>query len=51
MEGQRYMRLITFRRSGEGVPTTVWFARMEGKVYVFTGANSGKASASATTGA
>ena len=44
LEDQRYMRLITFRRSGEGVSTTVWFAPlMEGKVYVFTAANSGKA--------
>ena len=37
------MRLTTFRRSGEGVPTTVWFALVEGRAYVFTAANSGKA--------
>ena len=27
----------------EAVPTTVWFALVDGKAYVFTGANSGKA--------
>lgn len=43
LEGQRYVRLTTFRRSGEAVPTTVWFAIVEDKAYVFTSANSGKA--------
>ena len=43
LEGQRYVRLTTFRRSGKAVPTTVWFALVEDKAYVFTGANSGKA--------
>jgi uncharacterized protein len=43
LEGQRYMRLTTFRRSGEAVPTTVWSAPVDGRLYVFTGANSGKA--------
>ncbi|CAA9440836.1 hypothetical protein AVDCRST_MAG82-2873 [uncultured Rubrobacteraceae bacterium] len=43
LEGHRYMRLTTFRRSGEAVPTTVWFALVEGRAYVFTSANSGKA--------
>jgi PPOX class probable F420-dependent enzyme len=43
LEGHRYIRLTTFRRSGIGVPTTVWFALVEGKLYVFTSANSGKA--------
>ena len=43
LEGQRFVSLTTFRRSGEGVPTTVWFALVEGKAYVFTAANSGKA--------
>ena len=43
LEGQRFVSLTTFRRSGEGVPTTVWFALVEGRAYVFTAANSGKA--------
>ncbi len=43
LEGHRYVRLTTFRRSGEGVPTTVWFALVDDKAYVFTGMNSGKA--------
>jgi uncharacterized protein len=43
LEGQRYIRLTTFRRSGEAVPTTVWFAPVDGRLYVFTSANSGKA--------
>jgi PPOX class probable F420-dependent enzyme len=37
------MRLTTFRRNGAGVPTTVWFALVYDKAYVFTGLNSGKA--------
>ena len=43
LEGHRYMRLTTFRRSGKAVPTTVWFALVDGRAYVFTSANSGKA--------
>ena len=43
LEGQRFMRLTTFRRSGEAVPTTVWFAPVDRRLYVFTSANSGKA--------
>ncbi|HET7272290.1 MAG TPA: PPOX class F420-dependent oxidoreductase [Rubrobacter sp.] len=43
LEGHRYVRMTTFRRSGEGVPTTVWFALVGGRAYVFTSANSGKA--------
>ena len=43
LEGHRYIRLTSFRRSGKAVPTTVWFALVDGKAYVFTSANSGKA--------
>lgn len=43
LEGHRYIRLTTFRRSGEAVPTTVWFALVGERAYVFTSANSGKA--------
>ncbi|HET8533196.1 MAG TPA: PPOX class F420-dependent oxidoreductase [Methylomirabilota bacterium] len=38
----RYMALATFRRSGAQVRTPVWFAAMDGKVYVFTAGESGK---------
>lgn len=43
LEGYRYVRMVTYRRNGEGVPTTVWFALVDGRAYVFTGAQTGKA--------
>jgi PPOX class probable F420-dependent enzyme len=46
LEGHRYARLTTYRKSGEPVPVTVWFAVVgipENRVYVFTDARSGKA--------
>jgi len=43
LEGHRYIRLTTFRRSGVAVSTTVWFAQVGERAYVFTSANSGKA--------
>lgn len=42
LENHRYANLTTYRRSGEGVPTPVWFALVEGSAYVFTGLGSGK---------
>jgi len=39
----RYISLETYRRSGVGVPTTVWVVANAGFVYVRTGARSGKA--------
>jgi PPOX class probable F420-dependent enzyme len=38
----RYMALATFRRSGAEVRTPVWFAAVDGKLYVFTAGDSGK---------
>ena len=38
-----YINLSTFRKSGARVPTPVWFVELEGKLYVFTGAQTGKA--------
>jgi hypothetical protein len=38
-----YINLTTFRKIGQEVPTPVWFAEMDGKLYVFTGAQTGKA--------
>jgi len=43
LEGERYVRLSTFRKSGEAVPTPVWFARVGDSLYVVTGRNTGKA--------
>jgi uncharacterized protein len=43
LEGYRYVRMVTYRRSGEAVPTTVWFALVDGRAYVFTGKHTGKA--------
>jgi hypothetical protein len=42
LDRQRYISLVTFRRSGEAVKTPVWFAKHGGKFYVFTAAGSGK---------
>lgn len=41
--GAKYVSLETFRRSGEGVRTPVWFVGEGGCIYVVTGADSGKA--------
>jgi uncharacterized protein len=43
LEGHRNFRLTSFRKSGKAVPRTVWFALVDGKAYVFTSADSGKA--------
>ena len=43
LEGYRYVRMLTYRKSGEAVPTTVWFALVDGRAYVFTGGQTGKA--------
>jgi len=42
-DGQKYLNLETFRRSGEGVRTPLWFAAVpDGTLYVYTPAKSGK---------
>jgi PPOX class probable F420-dependent enzyme len=38
----RYINLATFRRNGAQVKTPVWFAMSDGRLYVFTGGDSGK---------
>lgn len=40
---QKYLNLETYRRNGNGVRTPVWFVEHDGKLYVRTGASSGKA--------
>ena len=43
LEGARYVLLTTYRRDGRAVPTPVGPLLRDGKVYVYTPANSGKA--------
>ncbi len=43
LDGHEFMNLTTFRKSGQPVVTTVWFAAHDGKVYVTTQGGSGKA--------
>ncbi len=40
--GHQYLNLETFRRSGIGVRTPVWFAEDQGHLFVRTQADSGK---------
>ncbi|MDQ3387713.1 MAG: PPOX class F420-dependent oxidoreductase [Actinomycetota bacterium] len=40
---EKYMSLETFRKSGEGVKTPVWFAEEDGALYVTTLSTTGKA--------
>jgi PPOX class probable F420-dependent enzyme len=36
IHGQKYISLTTFRKSGAGVATPVWFGEQDGKLYVMT---------------
>jgi len=42
LEGHEYIRLTTFRKTGEPVHTPVWFAQLDGRLYVTTDPESGK---------
>ena len=42
LRSEKYISLMTFRKSGEGVATPVWFAGVERKLYVYTNGKSGK---------
>jgi PPOX class probable F420-dependent enzyme len=42
IHNQKYISLTTFRKSGVGVSTPVWFAERDGKLYVVTEKISGK---------
>ena len=42
IRGQKYISLVTFRKSGSAVYTPVWFAEEDGKLYVMTRNDSGK---------
>ena len=37
-----FVLLTTFRKDGRGVPTTVWFAHADGKLYITTQSTTGK---------
>jgi len=39
---ESYVSLTTFRKSGIGVATPMWFAQEDGVIYIFTGSTSGK---------
>jgi len=43
LDGANYARLTTFRRNGQAVPTTIWFALEDDKAYFVTGPTTGKA--------
>ena len=43
IQGQKYISLKTFRKSGVGVATPVWFGEDDGKLYVMTRSDMGKA--------
>lgn len=38
----QFIVLTTYRRNGDAVPTTVWFARVDDAIVVPTGATTGK---------
>ena len=42
LEGQTFLSLTTFRKNGNPVATPVWFAQDGDKLYVMTGAHTGK---------
>ena len=42
IQGQKYISLATFRKSGASVPTPVWFGEQDDKLYVMTRSDSGK---------
>src|SRR5579863_3873643 len=42
IEGQKYISLTTFRKTGVGVATPVWFGEDAGNLYVMTRSDMGK---------
>ena len=42
IQGQKYVSLTTFRKTGAGVATPVWFGEDDGKIYVMTLSKMGK---------
>ena len=42
LKNHKYLNLESFRKSGVGVKTPVWFVMDNNKIYIQTGANTGK---------
>ena len=42
IRGQKYIALTTFRKTGAGVPTPVWFGENDEKLYIMTRNEMGK---------
>lgn len=42
ISGQKYISLITYRKTGVPVSTPIWFAELDDKLYVMTRSDSGK---------
>jgi PPOX class probable F420-dependent enzyme len=42
IQGQKYISLTTFRKSGAGVATPVWFGEENDRLYVMTRSDMGK---------
>jgi uncharacterized protein len=42
IQNQKYISLTTFRKSGAGIATPVWFGEDDGKLYVMTLSKMGK---------
>ena len=42
LAAEPYVSLVTFRRNGNGVPTPLWIAADDGKLYAFTDGTSAK---------
>jgi PPOX class probable F420-dependent enzyme len=42
IQGQKYISLSTFRKTGAAVPTPVWFGEKDDRLYVKTRSDSGK---------
>ncbi len=42
LAAERYLSLVTFRRNGNGVPTPLWIAPDDGKLYAVTDGTSAK---------
>lgn len=42
LEGEEYALVVTFRRSGQPVPTPMWFGLRDGRAYVRSLADAGK---------
>jgi uncharacterized protein len=41
-KGRKYLNLTSFRKNGTAVPTPLWFAEENGKLFVMTRSDSGK---------